>query len=160
MKMIACGRGLRLAAMGVAAVVFLLQAGCNGGDPAMPKLGKVKGKVMYKGNPVDAGHIVFTPAAGKGGETGQSATGEISSDGSYEMTTFNAGDGAILGEHVVTVELRKAGEDALPKPKADGTIDYKLPKSLGPVKYTKVGTSPLKHTVVAEGSTYNIELTD
>ena len=126
----------------------------------MPKLGKVSGKVTLEGKPVEAGHIVFTPAQGKGGETGQSATGEINADGSYEITTFNTGDGAIIGQHVVTVELRKKGEDEYPKPKPDGTIDYKLPKNLAPKKYAKVDTSPLRCTVVAEGTKFDIDLKD
>ena len=159
MATIVSGRALRLSAAGFMAALLSAQSGC-GGDPTLPTLGKVSGKVTYQGKPVDAGHIVFTPAAGKGSETGQSATGEIGSGGSYNMTTFNTGDGAILGEHVVTVELRKAGEDAYPKPKADGTIDYKLPKSLGPVKYSKVESSPLRCTVVAGGTTFDIELKD
>lgn len=159
MKMIGNGLSLRLAATGLVAILIAAQSGC-GGDPTLPKLGKIHGKVTYNGKPVDAGHIVFTPVAGKGGETGQSATGEIGEDGSYEMTTFNTGDGAILGQHTVTVELRPKGEDAYPKPKADGTIDYKLPKSLGPKKYAKADTSPLKCTVVPEGGEFNIDLKD
>ena len=91
-------------------------SGCSA-DPNMPKLGKVSGKVSYQGKPVDAGRVVFTPVAGKGGESDQGASGEISSDGSYEMTTFNTGDGAVLGQHIVTVVVRK-GE--MPKPDADG----------------------------------------
>ncbi len=159
MATIVSGRASRLIAAGFVVALISAQSGC-GGDPSLPKLGKVSGTVTYQGKAVDAGHIVFTPVAGKGGETGQSATGEISSGGSYSITTFNTGDGAILGEHVVTVELRKAGEDAYPKPNADGTIDYKLPKSLGPVKYSKAETSPLRCTVVAEGTKFDMELKD
>ena len=131
-----------------------------GGNADLPKLGKVRGKVTYKGKPVESGHIVFTPAEGKGGETGQSATGEIGSDGSYEMTTFNTGDGAILGQHIVTVELREKADPNLGKPKADGTIDYKLPKSQGPKQYAKVDTSPLRITVKEGSQDFPIELKD
>ncbi len=82
-------------------VVALLLAGC-GGDPSKPKLGKVSGTVTYKGQPVTSGTVRFTPDASKGGETGQVASGQIESDGSYELTTFDTGDGAILGQHVIT----------------------------------------------------------
>ena len=61
---------------------------------------------------------------------------------------------------MVTVQLRKSGEDAFPKPKADGTIDYKLPKNLAPSKYSKVEKSPLRHLVTAEGTEYDIDLKD
>lgn len=159
MTTVARGSALRLAVVAIVAVAASAQAGC-GGDPSLPKLGKVHGKVTYKGKPVAAGHIVFTPVEGKGGETGQNGTGEINSDGSYEITTFKTGDGAILGQHVVTVDVRESGTDAYPKPKADGTIDYKLPKNLAPSKYSTVDKSPLRCTVVAEGTTFDIDLKD
>ena len=91
--------------------------GCSS-DPDLPKLGKAYGTVTYKGKPLDGGHIVFTPAGGKGGETGQNATGEINSDGTYEMTTFNTGDGAILGQHIVTVVAREKARCPSPMPAA------------------------------------------
>jgi hypothetical protein len=138
--------------------VVLAVAGCSG-DPNPTKLGKVYGKVTYKGKPVEAGHIVFTPSTDKGGASGQSATGEIASDGSYELTTFNTGDGAILGQHVVTVTVTEKGY-VMPKPKADGTIDYKLPKTESPKKYATADKSPLRCTVVEGKQEFNIELKD
>jgi hypothetical protein len=131
-------------------------AGC-GGDPNMPKLAKVHGTVKYNGKLLDAGHIVFTPATGKGGETGQSASGEINSDGTYEMTTFNTGDGAILGQHIVTVVAQK-GE--FPKPDANGHVRYEVPKNQVPEKYATVDKSPLRCTVVEGGTTFDIDLKD
>jgi hypothetical protein len=123
----------------------------------MPKLGKVRGKVSYQGKPLDGGRIVFTPVAGKGGDTGQSATGVIERDGTYEMTTFSTGDGAILGQHVVTVVVQK-GE--MPKPDAYSQIKYELPKNLAPSKYASPDKSPLRCTVVEGGTQFDIELKD
>jgi len=137
--------------------LLLPLAGCSA-NAGMPKLGKVSGKVTYKGKPLEYGHIVFTPAAGKGGETGQSATGEIGSDGSYEMTTFNTGDGAILGQHVITVEARNKAE--MPKVKPDSTIDYVLPKSTVPSIYASAEKSPLRFTVKEGSQKYDIDLKD
>lgn len=131
-------------------------SGCSA-DPNMPKLGKVSGKVSYQGKPLDAGRVVFTPVAGKGGESDQGASGEINSDGSYEMTTFNTGDGVVLGQHIVTVVVQK-GE--MPKPDANGHINYVLPKNATPAKYATADKSPLRCTVVAEGMTFDIELKD
>ena len=136
-------------------LVFLI-GGCSN-DPNMPKLGKVNGTVTYQGKPLDAGRVVFTPAAGKGGESGQGATGEINSNGTYEMTTFNTGDGAILGQHVVTVVVQK-GE--MPKPDAHSQIKYELPKNLAPSKYATADKSPLRCTVVEGGTKFDIELKD
>jgi hypothetical protein len=133
--------------------------GCSG-DPNMPKLGKVHGKVTYKGKPVESGTVTFNPVPGKGGETGQNASGEIESDGSYVMTTFNTGDGAILGQHIVAVVVREKGSENQGKPKPDGTIDYTMPKIVTPTKYASVETSPLRCTVREGDNPFDIELKD
>jgi hypothetical protein len=147
-------RMLRSLVAGLGLVLALV--GCSH-DPNMPKLGKVHGKVTYKGQPLDGGHIVFNPATGKGGESGQVATGEINSDGTYEMTTFNTGDGAILGQHIVTVTFQK-GE--MPKPDEYSRINYVLPKNVTPTKYAAADKSPLRCTVGEGNNEFNIELKD
>jgi hypothetical protein len=141
----------------VAGLGLVLSLGGCTRDPNMPKLGKVHGTVTYKGKVVDSGHVVFTPAAGKGGETGQVATGEINSDGTYEMTTFNTGDGAILGQHIVTVTVQK-GE--MPKPDEFSRIKYELPKNLAPTKYASADKSPLRCTVVEGDNKFDIDMKD
>jgi hypothetical protein len=134
-------------------------AGCSR-DPNMPKLGTVHGKVTYNGKPVDSGTVTFNPILGKGGETGQNATGQIEPDGSYVMTTFNTGDGAILGQHIVAVVVREKGSENQGKPRADSTIDYSMPKIVTPSKYASVDTSPLRCTVKEGDNTFDIELKD
>lgn len=151
-------RARTASALAAALCVTLAVAGCSG-DPNVPKLGKVYGKVTYKGKAVEGGHVVFTPAAGKGGATGQAATGEIESDGTYDLTTFNTGDGAILGQHIVTVTITEKGY-VMPRPKADGTIDYKLPKNEAPKRYATADKSPLRCTVVEGKQEFNLELKD
>jgi hypothetical protein len=131
--------------------------GC-GDDPTKPKLGKVHGKVTLDGKPVERGHIVFTPVSGKGGETGQTATGEINSDGTFDLTTFDTGDGAILGQHIATVTVPEPGSENLGKPDASGRINYVLPKNTSPKKYEKADTSPLRYTVKEGSNAFEIEL--
>ena len=131
--------------------------GCSGSDANMPQLVKVHGTVSYKGKPLEGGHIVFTPATGKGGDSGQVATGEISSNGTYELTTFSTGDGAILGQHIVTVVSQKGD---MPKPDASGRINYVLPKNEVPAKYAAADKSPLRCTVAAGMPPFDIELKD
>jgi hypothetical protein len=144
-------------ATGIALVFTLVAQGCGRTDPAKPKLAKVSGKVTYKGQPLTKGRVVFTPVAGKGSESGQVASGDIESDGSYRLTTFDTNDGAVLGQHIITLQVYQGGDD-MGKPKPDGTFDYKLPKSAIPNKYTQADTSPLRYTVVEGTSTYDIEL--
>jgi hypothetical protein len=138
-------------------LVFQL-SGCSSHDPDMPKLAKVRGKVSYQGKPLDGGRVVFTPSGSKGGGSDQGATGEISSDGSYEMTTYNTGDGAVLGQHIVTVLSQKKGE--MPQPDKYSQIKYELPKNATPAKYATADKSPLRCTVVEGGMEFNIELKD
>jgi hypothetical protein len=139
--------------------LVLSLGGCSH-DANMPKLGKVHGTVTYKKKPVDGGHIVFTPAQGKGSDSGQGATGEINSDGTYELTTFNTGDGAVLGQHIVTVVVREKGNEALRRPDSNSHIKYELSKNLTPTKYATPDKSPLRCTVVEGGMQFDIELKD
>lgn len=145
--------------LAIGLAIALTIAGC-GTDPNKPKLGKVSGKVTYKGQPLTSGTITFTPEAGKGGETGQVATSQIGTDGSYELTTFDTGDGAILGQHVITVQTSQVDGNTLGQPKADGTFSYTVPKSLVPNKYAAADTSPLRYTVAEGRATYDVELKD
>jgi hypothetical protein len=149
---------VRVAPLLAAGLAFVLSLGGCAQDASMPKLGKVYGKVTYKGQPVDGGRVVFTPTAGKGSETGQGATGAIGTDGSFEMTTFNTGDGAVLGQHVVTVVVPQKGE--MPKPDATSRIEYKLPKNVTPSKYATADKSPLRCTVVEGSQKFDIEMKD
>ncbi len=73
-------------------------AGC--GRP-MPSMVPVSGRVLYRGQPLAGGIIVFTPDAERGGH-GPLACGEIDADGRYTLRTDGA-PGAAVGWHVVTI---------------------------------------------------------
>jgi hypothetical protein len=153
----------------VAALVIAFSlAGC-GSSAGRPKLGKVSGKVTYKGQPVTAGTVTFTPITGKGGESGDIASGQIESDGSYTLTTFDTGDGAVLGQHAATVVMREGSADMkslnLPPgsdPSKPGTIQprYVLPKLATPKRFSDPSTTPLKYTVREGTNTFDLELKD
>jgi hypothetical protein len=89
----------------------LLISGCSKGDL---NLGRVSGKITYNGQPVTAGEILFMPDESKA-TNGPPATGSISSDGSFVISTLESGDGAIVGIHKVGI----IGRD--PKPLDQGT---------------------------------------
>jgi len=138
-------------------------AGC-GGDPSKPKLGRVSGTVKYKGQPVTKGLISFVPVGGAGAKTGQAATGEIGKDGSFVLSTFANGDGAVLGQHVVVVQSREddpslQGGD-MPIPDSRGQTKVKPPRDLVPGKYAKSETSTLRQTVADGSNSFEIELAD
>ncbi|MCA1685427.1 MAG: hypothetical protein LC745_05475 [Planctomycetia bacterium] len=137
--------------------VSVLLAGC-GGDPNKPALGRVSGTVTYQGKPLTTGVVTFVPSSGPGAATGQAASGEINGSGGYSLSTFEPGDGAVLGVHTVTVQARE-GEiitgQGMPAP---GQV-VKVPKSLIPERYAKGDTSKLQFEVKPGSNTYNIELT-
>jgi len=131
-------------------------SGCSPADPQKPKLGKVTGRVTFQGKPVTSGSVMFTPSANEGGTTGQLASGRIESDGTFTLTTFDTGDGAILGEHIVTVESRDIR--GVQRPKMSARIKYELPKSTIPDKYSNVHTSPYRFRVKEGVNHANIDL--
>jgi hypothetical protein len=95
---------------GLAAVLLASCSGC--GSDAGQFVGKtipVKGKVTFKGKPLTQGEIVFEPDGGAGRE----AHGNIQGDGTFELTTFKAGDGAVPGTHRVAVS-GTSKKDAVP----------------------------------------------
>jgi hypothetical protein len=63
----------------------------------------VRGTVTVDGQPLAEGRVMFTPV-GKGElNSGKPAYGRIQSDGSFVLYTYGDDDGAIVGEHGVTV---------------------------------------------------------
>jgi hypothetical protein len=101
-------------------------AGCGDG---LPKRVPVSGVVLIDGQPATSGTVEFAPVSG-----GRVAAGEIGSDGRFTMTTFKAGDGCTLGDHMVTI---KSYKDV-----TGNTRHWLLPK-----KYAIPGTSPLQISV-------------
>lgn len=78
-----------------------LVAGCGGGSDAKP-VGKVSGKVTSGGAPVTAGELLFSPIGGpKNPAPGKAGRAVIKSDGTYTVSTYGEGDGAVVGQHNV-----------------------------------------------------------
>ena len=80
----------------------LLGAGCGGGtdDPATAA---VSGKVTRNGQPVSGGSVMFSPRASTDRkQPGKPAAAEVGADGSFTLTTYTKGDGAVVGKHQVT----------------------------------------------------------
>lgn len=150
------------------AVAAALLHGC-GGRTDVPPLGKVSGMVTYRGKPLGTGMVVFSPLLESEASTGQLATGVIGKDGSYYLTTFDDGDGALVGEHLVTVKAVETIRTAKPNPKdneqirtrgPDGTLSYVFMKSLIPKKFSNPNMTKLRCKVAPGKQEYNIDLVD
>jgi hypothetical protein len=102
--------------------------------------------VTYKGRPVPNGTVSFIP------DGGTVATGEIGPDGSYTLTTFRKGDGAILGMHRVVISAVDAGKE--------GEAAASLPAPIIPLKYMNLSTTDLRAEVKDGENVYNFDLED
>lgn len=91
-----------------AALVICAMAGC-GGD-ANPATAYVTGKIMYNGQPLADGRVIFYPTGKKGDGTGKPARASLDSDGTFVLSTYGSGDGAVIGDHNVTVLGNGKGE--------------------------------------------------
>lgn len=108
-------------AFGVAAVLVALAfSGCGGGGGEGPHVAKtlpVKGKLSYKGVPLISGSVRFEPE-----DIGREAHGEIRPDGTFEMSSFTQGDGAVPGRHLVGITGTVKGGRPVP-------LKYKSPSA-------------------------------
>jgi len=91
-------RSSPLKSITLAALLLGACSGCGGGSGSRPNLVPVKGKVTYKGQPLTKGIVRFEPDG-----YGRMATGELQADGTYVLTTFEKGDGAVIGHHRVFI---------------------------------------------------------
>lgn len=93
--------------------------GCQKGGTAY-KTAPVKGKVIYNGQPVTSGGIHLQPIAVEGAAAtnpGQPANGQVQSDGTFVLSTYKEGDGAVVGKHKVSyIPASKSAESYEDKP--------------------------------------------
>ncbi|MCI0741698.1 MAG: carboxypeptidase-like regulatory domain-containing protein [Gemmataceae bacterium] len=137
--------------------------GCGGGGPTPVAIG---GKLTWEdGTPIEGATVQFSPKSEK--EGGRLASGFSGADGSFTLTTTNAGDGALPGEYVVLVKKIKVFDGGEDPGKMDPTKAMKAffekqgkgaksEKSDIPAAYSSVGTSPLKWKV--EGARTDVAL--
>jgi len=117
----------------------------------------VKGVVTLEGAPLPEATVLFMPD-GPGG--GRPASGFTSSDGVFQLTTYQRDDGALPGQYRVLIRKTAAAKDpgaaersALERAWAKYG-DKALPKgktSTVPGQYANFETTPLRCTVPATG---------
>ena len=101
----------RLAAL-IAAAPLL--AGCGPQLEEFP-VAPVTGTVTCNGEPLEGGRIQFSPVrAGEEVEAGKPAQAVIEVTGTFVLSTYARGDGAVVGKHTVSVwpdEVQGLGDD-------------------------------------------------
>ncbi len=86
-------------------------SGCGGSGNTV----KVQGKVTLDGAPLEGAGVTFIPEDPKI----QVASGVTGSDGTFRLTTYNFGDGALPGDYRVTItktEAQGAGGEKMSAP--------------------------------------------
>jgi len=119
-----------------------------------PEMGRVSGKVTYKGQPLTKGIVAFIATDANR----MNASGTITPDGTFTLHTPNFGSGAILGDYDVAI----TGAEP---PSEDGVLPGMAPlrkkekdPSVIPKKYEDPKTSGLKETVKSGTNTIDFEL--
>ena len=93
---------------------LLAVALCSGCGPGAD-LAPVTGVVRIDGQPYPDGKVIFNPVADPESiVAGRSAVGRLDAEGRFELGTYRPADGALIGEHTVT--LFRAADDSATRP--------------------------------------------
>lgn len=96
------------------AAALLAAGGCGPGNGL--NLAKVRGKITVKGSPVTSGTVMFEPET----PNAPPAVGSIGADGSFVLSTEDAGDGAVVGPHRIAIvgleEIAGGDQPSMPDP--------------------------------------------
>jgi len=112
---------------------LLLGTGCNPSNTIA-----VTGMVTHNGKPADKAEVHFTPAEGR------PASGVTDAQGKFTLSTFSPGDGAMPGQHKVTiVQYYPPGE---PPPMTPGPLPSRFP-----IKYSDPTQTPFSAKVERGG---------
>lgn len=131
--------------------------GC--GDSSLPKRVPVEGTVLYKQKPVEGATVAFH---GEGAP--RVASGITDKDGKFKLSMYDPNDGAIIGNHKITVTKldtsnvikgdMNAGDpgDAYTRAMTMAAKDPKMgAKDELPAAYSKSETTTLQETVTEKG---------
>jgi hypothetical protein len=109
----------------------------------------VEGKVLCDGKPLEFGGVLFQS------DLGPPALGAIQPDGTFRLSTYRDGDGAVLGTHRVQIscyDVQHPDADAIRRRETG------VGKSLIPQKYTRYDSSGLAVEVRAHNEPVLLQL--
>jgi len=122
------------------ALLLLAVAGCGKPSRSVP----AGGRVMLDGKPMAGAAVLFSPVAG--GVPGRATT---AADGSFTLSTFDVGDGAVVGLHRVGVSKMDVTGFVATADGLSGKLDGRQIKmqSFVPERYMNPATSGFEATV-------------
>lgn len=125
------------------AIALVGLAGCGDGRGLMP----ASGVITYEGKPVTTGTVVFYPAKGR------PASAEIRDDGSFELSSYNTGDGLPPGNYTVCVtSVENTVEGNFDNPGRQMPVRFLVPE-----KYCYPESSPIE-IEVAKAKEHKFEI--
>jgi hypothetical protein len=117
--------------------LLVAASGCGDGRPSRVP---VSGTVLIDGKPLTTGSVMFVHPDSR------PSSGMIGSDGHFQLSCFEIGDGAVPGKHRVQVTASQA-------------IDERSNRWFAPKKYTDTNTSGLEVEITEPRDDLKIELT-
>ena len=110
----------------------------------------MKGKVVFTdGSPLTTGGLVMSEPVSPG-ELPVNARGSIAPDGSFQLSTYGDGDGAVAGEHRFLVRAQRTPLDEM----AAG----RMPPQIIHRRFESFDTSGLQFTVKEEPNEFTLEV--
>ena len=124
-------------------VLLLCFCGC---PTSSENVGWVEGVVTLDGSPVEGATVRFYPT------TGRASTGKTDKDGHYELKYTRSEDGAVIGDHKVTISTEVEADNY----EQDDAVEARA-ESI-PKKYVSRKTTDLTATVKSGNNTHNFDL--
>lgn len=143
----------------VCGILLLSAAGCrkkHSGPDVMP----AGGTVSFQGRPVSGALVVCCPAS----PSAPAAYGNTDSEGRFQLTTYEPGDGAVAGEYRVTVSKNTVTGMSIEEAEAYYQREKKNPPLPTvthhlPQKYDDAANTPLRIKVVSDNpNEFHLEL--
>lgn len=123
------------------AVVPLIAASCSSESAGRVPVFPVRGECFVNGEPAERAIVIFHPISASEPKT-TNPNGRVQADGSFQLTTYESGDGAPAGDYAVTIFWPEPPKSPIAHP------------DMGPDRlknrYMNPGTSKI-HITVKEG---------
>lgn len=129
-------------------LLLLLFVGVLGCGESYVKTEYIKGKVIFKSEPLADALVTFHP----NDSSGVPASGTTDANGEFELFAVGGkpGAGAIAGDYTVTVSKQDTQNREIPDPNSSGGVRTVVSSTLvTPKDYSKKETSPLTVTIAA-----------
>ena len=122
-------------------------AGCGSRHPpTYPVTGKV---VFGNGTTLTSGGIIISEPV-SGGELPVNARSKIADDGSFRLSTYESGDGAVAGEHRFLVRAERTTDEDM--------MTGRVPRPVIDRRFESFATSGLQFTVQEQDNDFTIEV--